>query len=247
MRLTISRRHMIQGAIIIGLAPTIAASCGDLTNPVATQGCTVTNDTNFPTTGTFVTNKPATCPMKLTGVKTVDYAATGTIPAGSVNANQYQLTVSDRNGAVWVAFYQAAWNLGTSWVVNVTGNYSAALGGFDANNNGFDIANNQVYRNGAWVAAHARLAYTFGSAGFDIAGLEGGIGSGVGYSLHATTNDPAFVGPISWSWYVDGTLRSNADELQWQGGAQGSTASIVLQGSNWRMFASSTISIGTVG
>lgn len=232
MRLAIKRRYVVQGAIIIGLAPTVAGSCGDITQPgnPSSQGCTVTADPNFPTTGTFVVNKPATCPMKILGPTPVDYAATGTVPAGSVTAYQYQLTITDKTGYTWGANYQSAWNLdGYNWVVAVTGNYSAALGGFDAYNNGYDIANNQVYVNGQWAASHTRLAYTLGSPGLDIAGPLGGVGSGVTYYMNATTNDLSFVAPISWSWYVDGTLRSNSQQFEWQGGSQGSSQSITVQ------------------
>lgn len=48
--------------------------------------------------------------------------------------------------------------------------------------------------------------------------------------MNVSTNDPAFVAPVSWSWYVDGVLRSTDEQLQWQGGAQGSQQGITVQG-----------------
>ena len=121
----------------------------------------------------------------------------------------YQLSITSRTGGVYGAFVNATWNHGSMWVVSVFGNYSAGTGGFDANNNGYDIAYSQLYKNGQWVGTHTTLAYRFGAPGTTSRVPPGGVGSGVSYTLYGATNDAAYMNPVSWSWYVGGTLQSN--------------------------------------
>ena len=145
MTYRLPQRTLVRSVLVLfGFAPLLGSSCGDITSPSSTQNCTTTKDTNFPISGSFTTNMATPCPFNLIGTRNIAYAATGSVPQGSVTAYAYQLSITDRLGGVWGAAVSAPWAAsGGNWIISVSGTYTAASGGFDLNNNGYDIANNQ--------------------------------------------------------------------------------------------------------
>jgi hypothetical protein len=192
------------------------------------QNCGSSADTDFPRNGTFSITKPAQCPYATNTALTFDYAAAGTVPIGSVTGYQYQLSFTTRTGGVVAAYYQSSWTYGSTWLINVTGQYPSAWGGFDSYNQGYDMANNQLYLNNHWTTYRNKLSYFFGLPSMSVAGPTG-LGANIPYHLSASTNDPAYVAPVSWSWYVDGTLQyTGSPDFDWQTGPAGTTQSVRL-------------------
>lgn len=212
----------LRDVLLIGVVlATTAASCDGPVEPGYVQRCATDLDPDFPTNGSFTISKPASCPFKTPGMQWVDYAATGRFPSGSVFYSYYELTMSNRVGGMVSSSYNTLWNMGADWAVYVNGEYLAASGNFDQYFGGFDLATNRV-RNaytGAYVASRTRLEYTQGYPDVNLAVPAEGYGPGVPFTSSASTDDLAFVNPVTWKWYVDGVLRSTAGpEFEWYGG-----------------------------
>ena len=191
------------GMTALGVA---AAGCWDGSDNSTDQSCSSHRDSaSFPTGATFTLNKPANCPVVLNDTATLDFSMTITVPSSSVVWNYYNAWVTNRTGGT------STWSTSTTWsgfgtgtyYVQVSGNYYAAHGGWDAQNNGFDVWHHQFSTSGHIPAAHTNLTYTKGTIGASVSGPSTGLGSGVGYDITAEVNDPFMIGPVNWDFYVD--------------------------------------------
>lgn len=217
----------------IAMFATVGYTCrwGSSGGPSTIQDCQSYKDSaNFPTSGTVDLVKPAYCPFVLNDTATIPFAATGSMPANATTYEYYNAWVKDRLGRM------TSWTTSTSWsgrgtptyVVQISGSYFAGHGGWDGQSKGFDQWYHQFLTSYGYVAAHTNLAYQKGKAGAAVAGPTTGIASGTRYDLLATTNDPFMTGPITWSWYVDGSLVGTTSDgaFSWTAGGPGTTQEI---------------------
>lgn len=226
-------KAMLSAAIVVGWMWLTAAECGDVTNPRPIQNCRVTYDPDFPTGGTVSLNKPATCPIKLVNVLRIPYAATADLPAGSVIYNSFQSHFVDRSGRTGSMITNAVWSQGNlRYFVNITSDYYAGQGGFDANDEGYDDIHNS-FNKGNWTTAIVRIPYQFGAPSNTIS-APSTVPPSAPYTVSATTNDPLLVGPLTWSWYVDGTFygTTNSPEMTVQAGGPNASQTIQVVASD---------------
>lgn len=201
-------------AIIMGL--TFFTACVDMSGPTPViQKCGVSVDTDFPFSGSISLEKPAQCPVALTGVMQIPYAATVTLPIGSVAYGAYQVITTTWRGQDGGFVTYPVWSQGDgSWFISISGDYYAATGGFDGNNGGYDDIRNGFYLpSGSWTYATTRVGYQYGDA-FNSISTTQDVPPNQAYPVSATSNDPLLVGPVTWSWYVDGTLNGTTSDPQ---------------------------------
>jgi hypothetical protein len=164
---------------------------------------------------------PTNCPFKVGGPTSITYAANASFPGGST-LQQYQLTMSDRLGRTFSVFYNSTWsNSGANNLLVVSGSYMAANGSpydaFDASNNGFDKADNQILTGQGWSHGIGTLSYTFGTPGLNLK-APARVGNGVAFNVAASTDDPMWLNPVTYNWKVDGVPVANSGPvLQWEG------------------------------
>jgi hypothetical protein len=215
-----------------------AAECGD--SPVVGPGhvvqqCSYTADAGFPSGSSLSLTKPANCPIALAGQMSIPYAATVTLPsnAGSyIQLNsQVDLAVENRSGATTGYAVNNVWSQGNNglYFVNLNGNYIAASGGFDQYNSGYDKVHNRFRssQSNNYLSTTAVIAYAFGApTNYIVSPTD--VDAGTSYSVSASTNDPSLVNPLTWSWYVDGTLygTSSSPEMAIISGAPGTTQEV---------------------
>jgi hypothetical protein len=215
MKTPISSKLAVTAAIVMGWTWLTALQCApDVSGPEPTvQGCRVFYDDDFPIGGTVTRNKPAKCPFKTIGYDVIPYSATADLPANSV-IYEFQ----SMHKITWRGFStgfagNAVWGQGNGrYFVNITGDYTAAIDGFDSNNGGWDdieIEFARSYTDG--TRATTRLSYTWGSSSNNIT-APGSVEPSQEYPVSATTNDPLLVSPVTWSWYVDGSLVGTTTE-----------------------------------
>ena len=229
--LRIARRYL--GALALAcVVPTMAGQCGDVTSPPHTVNyCATTLDPDFPTNGSLNLNKPSSCPFATLGNESIPYAAVVMLPSGSVNYGAFQAIETDFNGNVQAFVPSVVWNdQNGNYVVDVSGYYEAAAGGFDASNSGYDKIQNQLYVSSHWTSGTVTLGYTYGSPGANVAGPSGGVGSGVQYSLFAKTSDPNMVSPATWTWAINGSQAgtTSSGEFTWYGGDPGTYDAVTV-------------------
>lgn len=211
---------------LLSLAAVVFMACDavTITGPGSgeAQACPVSYSLNFPMGGNLHVNKPASCPMKIAGGTFVPFAAAAGFSQGGVRPNQFVMDVINRLGSVNSVAAYPVWNYNGSWSFQLTTNYFAGTGGF-ANDAGWDDVRNGVLLDaGVWSYATVHITYRFGSPAVNVSAPSENVGSGIAYSVKGTTDDPLFVSPVSWSWYVDGVLQSTAGPtFDWYGGAPG--------------------------
>ncbi len=217
--------------------------------------CTVTLESGFPY-GHFQMQAPATCPFNIPyGPYRVNYGATADFRADSVQAYNVQYEVTDRSGRSYAqSSINTAWNSGTGtdgfnrWYVTSTGTYYAGWGGFDSNDKGYDdlrtiFVNNRFESK----AAISHLTYKFGSTGV-YNNAPNYMTEGEVATIHANTNDPGWTSPITWSWYLDGTLaQSGGDYFDMYAGVAGSNHQLTMYGTDSRGLTQSSTTMVTVG
>jgi hypothetical protein len=214
----------VSAAILMSWTWLTALQCGDASGPpITVQGCSVHNDPDFPITGNVSLNIPAHCPVGLTGNTYIPYAATADLPSGSVSWQFYQNQIITWNGYQSGFVANTVWSQGTSgrWMVNITGNYVADQGGFDPNNAGSDSIKNGFYAN-HWTYATTIVTYAFGSPTNNL-DAPSTVAPDQSYSVSASTNDPLLTSPVTWSWYVDGSLAGTTSDPQFTVTPGGST------------------------
>ena len=239
MRRLRSRSNMTAAVAFVLLGMTIAVfACGGdfSTGPTPNvKGCPITFGAGYPTNGTIRVDKPAICPFNTTGVVNVAYAADATFPVGSTD-KQVALVVSDRNGHEQQVFIQTAWGtVGGSGddLVQTSGNYWAAEGGFDQDANGFythgfDNAHNQVRVNGQWREAIATLNYNYGFPGLEVTGPSTN-GAYLHYTLDVAVKDVNMVPPVNYDWSVDGApTGQTGQQFNGQAGDPGTSQSVTV-------------------
>lgn len=233
---TSSRTLLSCAAILVGWSWLIAPQCSDPSGPpyggppTPIQKCDPRYDPDFPAGGTVSLNKPANCPIKLPGLTRIPYAATATLPmGGNLTYGLYEAHIIDRLGNTSSMGVNAVWSTGSGkYFVNVSGDYYAAAGGFDAYAQGYDDIQNRFYLGGGrWTSGTIKIAYSFGSPSNSLT-TPSSVNAGATYSVSATTDDPLMVSPLTWSWYVDGALAGTTSdgEFSVQAGAPSTTQEI---------------------
>jgi hypothetical protein len=229
-------------AAFLSIAASVVA-CGDIsitnTGNGNVRGCALSWDSKFPTNGAFTMETPTNCPFKVGGSTYLAYAANGSFP-GASTLQQYQLTMSDRLGRTFSAFYSSSWSYaGSNNILIVTGNYWAATGGFDSQDKGFDKSDNQILTGQGWSHGLGTLSYVFGTPGVFLK-APARVGNGVTFNVSAKTDDPTWVTPVTWSWRVNGTpIQNSGSLLQWEG--NGSNQSIGMTGTDYHGYTHSAL------
>ncbi len=209
MKTQISSKVVATAAIVMGWSWLTAIQCGDVIVDPKVQDCPVpTYDSGFPSSGYLYLNKPAHCPLRIPGFTEVAYAASADLPAGSVSYDFYQSQHIDMNGSIWAVIFEDVWGQGNGrYLVNISGNYNAGIGGFGTGNRGHDDLKNGFWSStlSRWVYATTRITYELGFPSNSIDAPEV-VYPGIRYPVTATTSDPLLTDPVTWSWYVDGSL-----------------------------------------
>lgn len=226
--------------VVVGL---LAMGCdGAFTIAPRSGACSLTVEQGFPS-GTFTSSAPASCPFNIPNPNyLVNYAAQGSFRSDSIIQFQYQFQVVNRNGVVsqnggiyasWNYNYYGGATNNYRWDILASGQYSAGTGGFDDAGNGFDdvksILQNNRYE---WKAATSHLTYKWGNPNV-YNNLPASMAEGESRVLNAGVNDPGWVGPTTWSWYVDGTLaQSGGDTFPFTAGPDGTVTEVLLTGTD---------------
>ena len=197
------------------------------------QGCQVSWDSKMPTWGGayFRVESPTNCPFVLNIPKYLTYAANASFPGGST-LQQYLLSMSDRQGRTFAVAYNQSWaNSGSNNLLVISGDYFAGGGGWDGLGNGFDQTDNQILTGQGWSHGLGKLSYKQGIAGVNLK-APAKVGNGVPFNVSATTNDPEWISPVTWSWRVNGVPVGNSGPLlQWEG--NGSNQAIGVTGTDY--------------
>jgi hypothetical protein len=221
MKTTTSSKAVMTAAIVMSWSWLTALQCGDVppTGPLSQQNCSISKDDDFPTDGSLSLNKPAKCPLHLPGFTHVPYAATADIGSDDFLFGFYTNEVISWNGFQNSASTNTVWGQssdGTRWLVTISGDYPAASGGFDANNGGYDDVRNGFSnsRTGQWNYATTRIPYVFGSPSNTIVAPNGNPPPNTNYTVSGSTSDPLLTSPVTWSWYVNGSLAGTTADPQ---------------------------------
>ena len=186
----------------------IAGNCDGGSGSATPQNCTTVLGDYFPTSALFTMEKPATCPIALTAPATLPFTMVITFNASTIQ-QYYAGWVTDRQEATVSSTVQDSWTLiqsGTKWEVQLNGSYSAGHGGYDAGGLGFDKWHHEIIKNGYYRDAVTTLAYKNSEPGLNVSAFGGGIAAYSQFTIEgATTDDPYMIGPVTFSWYQNGT------------------------------------------
>jgi hypothetical protein len=218
---------VMSAAIVMGWTWLTASSCGDPLAPQL-QDCHIPVwDSDFPLSATLTLNRPALCPIGIPRYTQVPYAATADLPASEVTFGFYRNDVIGWRGS-WggSVFGQPVWSQGSNgrWVVQISGTYYAGFDGPRASDNmGWDSVKNEFYiNNDHWSSATSVITYEWVAPSNSI-DAPNSVEPYQSYSVSATTNDPLLISPVTWSWYVDGSLAGTTSDPQFTVYAGGPT------------------------
>jgi len=193
----------------------------------------------FPENTSVAFVKPAHCPYALDSAnENVDVSATLSLPvadslAPATQSGYYTLAVTDFHDTIVTSTFSIPHRdiVGTNWVIQISGTYQAGHGGVNGANSGYDKWHSSMtitYPFVHNVTGISILAYSIGTAGVHLNGPTTGFSPGTWYDVSGYTDDPNMVGPVTWTWYVNGSVTGTSSDgrYSFQTGAAGTQQEI---------------------
>jgi hypothetical protein len=192
--------------------------------------CNIGHSANWPSSGNLYLDPPTECPLTVNGVGIdAQFAATAIFTDPSqVTPFFFQYTSVNFQGNPGNVFLTPTWTTGASTTtLEADGDYTAASGGWNSNNQGFDSLNLQILTTqSSWQSAGVYIPYTFGTPGLALTAPDS-IGPGVSFSAHASVNDITITPPVTYQWSVNGVAVSgNGPDFSGYGPTDGNPMSL---------------------